>query len=509
MRLETKARLGPYEIVAAIGAGGMGEVYRAIDTRLNRTVAIKVLPEHLAVDADVRARFLREAQAISSLNHPRICALYDVGHQDASASLAEPVDFLVLEYVEGETLAARIARGPLPLPQALTIAIEICDALERAHRQGLTHRDVKPANVMITRAGVKILDFGLAKQRSPFVGDERTVAVTAAGAIVGTLHYMAPEQIEGREADARSDVWACGCVLYEMIAGAKPFDGASGASVIGAILERAPAAFLPEHAVAPRLSEIIRICLEKNPDERWQSARDLRRELTWLRDASPAEGAAAATPDGLTRRAAFALGGAAAAVAAMALIAIPVQWASRRTPAAAPAGPPVIVLMDSTYPERIYDDATRTAGGTNADDLTDLLRNLPVALLKENTSRTWHREQEVLQEHPALIVAHRSCFYDSTVLGQASRELSWDKFETFAGFIGVGDSHTKILAYARGSWDSEDARVQWIESMEQRFPPLRGRIDAIRVPPDRATFRNPLTGAEIRTKIVTMLKLQS
>src|SRR5262245_43700296 len=367
MTLGTKARLGPYEIVDAIGAGGMGEVYRAVATRLNRTVAIKVLPAHLAVDADIRARFVREAQAISSLNHPRICALYDVGHQDASASLPEPVDFLVLEYVEGETLAARIARGPLPLSQALTIAIEICDALERAHRQGLTHRDLKPANVMVTRAGVKILDFGLAKRRSPIVADEPTVSVTAAGAIVGTLHYMAPEQIEGREADTRSDVWACGCVLYEMIAGVKPFDGASGAAVIGAILERAPAAFLPKHAVPTRLSEIVRICLEKNPDERWQSARDLRRELTWLRDASPAEGMSAPPPAGVTRRAAFAFGGA-AAVAAMALVAIPAQWASRRTPAAAPAGPPVIVLMDATYPERIYDDATRAAGGTNADD---------------------------------------------------------------------------------------------------------------------------------------------
>src|SRR5579862_6556037 len=287
MSLAAGSRLGPYQIVAPIGAGGMGEVYRAVDTRLSRTVAIKVLPPHLAADPEARARFDREAQAISSLNHPRICALYDVGHQDPSPALAQPVDYLVLEFVEGETLAARLARGALPIDQAVAVAIEICEGLERAHRQYLTHRDLKPANVMITASGVKLLDFGLAKQRAAAVADGMTAAVTAHGTIVGTLNYMAPEQIEGRDADARSDIWAFGCLLYEMIGGTKAFDGTSGASVIAAILERQPPPLPPQRGVPARLWDVIRTCLEKNPDDRWQSVRDLRRELTWMRDAPP------------------------------------------------------------------------------------------------------------------------------------------------------------------------------------------------------------------------------
>jgi len=201
-------RLGPYEIAGALGAGGMGEVYKATDARLGRTVAIKVLWPRLAADPEQRARFAREARAVSSLNHPHICTLYDVGD-------AGDTQFLVLEYLEGETLAARIARGPLPIDQALRFAIEICDALDRAHRQGLTHRDLKPANVMLTPRGTKLLDFGLAKPKSVVAappGDAATqvAPVTTQGTILGTIEYMAPEQVEGREADARSDIWAFG-----------------------------------------------------------------------------------------------------------------------------------------------------------------------------------------------------------------------------------------------------------------------------------------------------------
>jgi len=181
---------------------------------------------------------------------------------------------------------------------------------------------------------------------------------------------------------------------------------------------------------------------------------------------------------------------------------------------AAPQGPPVIVLMDSTHPERIYDEQTRKAGGTNADDLTDVLRDLPVRLVKENTNASWHREYEVLQETPALIVAHRSCFYDATMLGDASRQtefvnLSWDKFEAFAGLVAQANPRTKVLTYSRGSWADEASRAKWVASMEQRFPPLRGRIDAMRVPLDRATFRNPQTGADIRKLVVALLGLKN
>jgi serine/threonine protein kinase len=471
-----------------------------------------VLAPAVVGDPDARARFDREARAVSSLNHPHICALYDVGHQDG-------LDYLVLEFLEGETLAARMARGTLPRDQALRIAVEICEALEAAHRAGLTHRDLKPANVMLTRGGVKLLDFGLAKPCVTVVSGhasgsahtlqatQLTAPLTSQGTLLGTVHYMAPEQIEGREADARTDLWAFGCVLYEMLGGMRPFEGATTASLIAAILERDPPP-IPIPSGSDRLWDVLRTCLEKNPDDRWQSARDLARELRWCAASPPASSSMSASP-AFSRRSLLA--GAGAAVASIAGVSL---WLRRGSSGAAvAAGPPVVVLMDSTHPERVYDEQTRKAGGTNADDLTDLLRDLPVVLLKENTNITWRREYEVLRENPSLIVAHRSCFYDATIIGEASREtpfinLSWDKFETFAGLIGQASPRTKILAYSRGSWADEAARLQWIRTMEQRFPPLRGRIDAMRVPLDRATFRNQVTGDEIRRHIVALLQLE-
>src|ERR1700722_20277019 len=218
MPILTGKRLGPYEILSGIGAGGMGEVYRAKDTRLNRIVAIKVLPSHLADSPELRERFEREAKTISSLNHPHICTLYDVGHQDGT-------DFLVMEYLEGETLAARLTKGPLPLDQVLKYAIEIVDALDKAHRKGITHRDLKPGNIMLTKSGAKLLDFGLAKAAHGGAdlasGSMATMSkpLTVEGTIVGTCQYMAPEQVQGREADARADLFALGAVLYEMMTG--------------------------------------------------------------------------------------------------------------------------------------------------------------------------------------------------------------------------------------------------------------------------------------------------
>src|SRR5262245_40133985 len=210
-------QLGSYEIVSQIGSGGMGEVYKARDTRLNRTVAIKVLPSHFSENAEMKARFDREAQAIAGLNHPHICVLHDVGHQDGT-------DYLVMEYLEGQTLAQRLEKGTLPLDEALKIAIEIADALDKAHRQGVVHRDLKPSNVMLTKSGAKLLDFGLAKLKQetqqPTLSALPTNAdVTAKGTILGTLQYMAPEQLEGEEADARTDVFAFGAMLYEMVTG--------------------------------------------------------------------------------------------------------------------------------------------------------------------------------------------------------------------------------------------------------------------------------------------------
>ncbi|HEY3204699.1 MAG TPA: serine/threonine-protein kinase, partial [Thermoanaerobaculia bacterium] len=228
MTLSSGTRLGPYELVAPIGAGGMGEVYRAKDTRLDRIVAVKVLPPHLSTSAESRQRFEREAKTISQLSHPHICALYDVGNQDG-------VEFLVMEYLEGETVSDRLLKGPLAFEQVLRFGIEIADALDKAHRQGIVHRDLKPGNVMITKSGVKLLDFGLAKAIAPTTPQQLTSfptqqALTQEGTILGTFQYMAPEQLEGREADARTDIFAFGAVLYEMATGKKAFSGRSQAS---------------------------------------------------------------------------------------------------------------------------------------------------------------------------------------------------------------------------------------------------------------------------------------
>ncbi len=240
MSLTSGVHLGPYEILAPIGAGGMGEVYRARDARLDRTVAIKVLRSPLSDSPELRQRFEREARAVSSLSHPHICALYDVGNH-------EGLDYLVMEYLEGETLAARIRKGPLGIDDLLRYAMEIADALDMAHRQGLVHRDLKPGNIMVTRSGAKLLDFGLAKLMPPAGGAHGTTSgvtvtspLTARGTIVGTYPYMAPEQLEGAETDPRSDIFAFGCLLYEMATGHQAFEGKTQAGVIAAILEREP-----------------------------------------------------------------------------------------------------------------------------------------------------------------------------------------------------------------------------------------------------------------------------
>jgi len=261
----------------------MGEVYKATDSRLGRTVAIKVLPEHVASDPELRARFEREARTLSSLSHPHICTIHDVGSQEGT-------DFLVMEFLEGETLAERLQKGPLPLAQALGHAIEIADALDKAHRQGIVHRDLKPGNIMLTKTGAKLLDFGLAKQRvagpvgSSAESAAQTIAspVTSAGSIVGTFQYMAPEQLEGKEADTRTDLFAFGAVLYEMVTGKRAFEGPSQASLIHSIMGSKVRPLSETLTTAPSsLDHVIARCLAKAPDDRWQTARDVHQELRW------------------------------------------------------------------------------------------------------------------------------------------------------------------------------------------------------------------------------------
>src|SRR5271165_2550131 len=283
MPLATGTKLGPYEIVAALGAGGMGEVYRALDTRLDRTVAIKVLPAHLSDDVVRRQRFEREAKAISGLNHPNICTLHDIGRQDA-------IDFIVMEYVEGETLAARLEKGPLPVAEVLLYGTQIASALDKAHRNGVTHRDLKPGNIMLTKTGAKLLDFGLAKA-TPGLSTGATLTdatplaspMTLEGAIVGTVPYMSPEQVDGKEVDGRSDIFSLGAVLYEMVTGGRAFQGNSQFSVASAILLKDPVSISSlQPLTPPPLERTIRVCLAKDPDERWQSAGDLWKELRWI-----------------------------------------------------------------------------------------------------------------------------------------------------------------------------------------------------------------------------------
>jgi len=296
MALSNGTRLGPYEIIGPLGAGGMGEVYKARDTRLDRTVAIKVLPAGAGDRADLRERFEREARTVSSLNHPHICTLHDIGRHDGA-------DYLVMEYLEGETLAERLSRGAMPLEQLLRCGVQVADALDKAHRRGVVHRDLKPANIMLTKSGAKLLDFGLAKLLptepfGPAAGSSALVTqradLTAEGAIVGTLQYMAPEQLEGKEADARADIFALGTVLYEMATGRRAFEGKSRASVIAAILTTEPPPVSSMQPMAPpTLDRVVRICLAKDPDDRWQSARDLMSELRWIAEGGSQPGMAA------------------------------------------------------------------------------------------------------------------------------------------------------------------------------------------------------------------------
>lgn len=294
MSILSGSKLGPYEILGPLGAGGMGEVYRARDTRLGREVAVKVLPARLSADSGFRQRFEREARVISSLNHPHICTLYDVGRH-------EDVDFLVMEYLQGETLATRLEKGPLPIQQALKAAIEMAGALETAHRAGIVHRDLKPGNIMLTKTGAKLLDFGLAKPAAttlatpvpPSTPSTPTLTIaslsspadplTREGAVVGTFQYMAPEVLRGGEADTHSDLFSFGCVLYEMLSGRRAFEGKSQLSVMTAILEADPPPLSSIGIAVPQgLDRLIRTCVEKDPDRRWQNAHDLALELDWI-----------------------------------------------------------------------------------------------------------------------------------------------------------------------------------------------------------------------------------
>ena len=383
--LNPGAKLGAYEVAAQIGAGGMGEVYRARDTRLDRIVAIKVLPAHLADKPELRERFEREARTIASLNHPHICTLYDIGRQDG-------IDFLVMEYLEGETLAQRLEKGPLPLEQVMQFAMEVADALDKAHRKGITHRDLKPGNIMLTKAGTKLLDFGLAKLRQeaapavpfsqlPTAGNPLTVQ----GTMLGTVQYMAPEQVEGAEVDARADIFAFGGVVYEMATGKKPFEGKSQASVIAAILTQQPRSIIEFQPLAPpALDRLLKTCLAKDPDDRFQSAHDLTLQVELIRDGGSQVGTAAPSvavqPVGGNKRLTWAL------VATLVLLALGgAGLLLRPSPAPAPVIRAEIMPPEGTRFELTGDNAGPPALSPDGTNLAF------AAIGSDGLSRVWVR----------------------------------------------------------------------------------------------------------------------
>ncbi|MGH9869515.1 MAG: protein kinase domain-containing protein [Candidatus Polarisedimenticolia bacterium] len=451
MTLTSGTRLGPYEIVGPLGAGGMGEVYRAKDTRLGREVAVKVLPQHLMNLPDVRARFEREARAVSSLNHPHICTLHDVGREGDT-------DYLVMELIDGETLAARLARGAPPLPEVLRLGIQISDALDRAHRAGVVHRDLKPGNVMLTRSGAKLMDFGLA--RTTGSGSQASSGVTLAtltrspgmaaplttqGSIVGTFQYMSPEQLEGKEADTRSDLWSLGCLLYESATGRRAFTGQSQASLIGAIMNTEPPPLSQAAPLAPpALERLVLACLTKDPEERIQTAHDVRLQLEWIRDAGSQAGVPApvATKRHLRERIAWALAatGLAAAIALAAL---------------RPGAPSPELLQVSILPppgERLMQYASTI-------NISPDGRNLVFAATSGNDVRLWLRS---LESDTAVPIPDSSLglstFWspDSRYLGYATREGKLKKMAVPGG----ASSTVCNLKWARGgAWGRKDMIV--------------------------------------------------
>jgi Protein kinase domain len=513
------SRLGAFEILGLIGAGGMGEVYRARDTRLDRLVAIKILSPNFADDPRRRERFTREAQVISKLTHRHICTLHDLAV--ATVDGVE-VPFLVMELLEGETLATRLARAPLPLDQTLRTAIEIAEALAAAHAIDVVHRDLKPANIMLTASGVKLLDFGLARLRGPVVADGRAnsgvegVGLSTGGLVIGTLPYMAPEQVRGEPVDPRTDLFTFGAVLYEMIAGARAFAADSQATLIAEILDHDPIPVGTRQPMTPpALDRLVTRCLAKAPAERWQHAQDVAFELNEIRESrigQPARPAAASGRRAFRRKV--------PAFAPWVLLVIVLGWllwqfpSRGDAPVAAANARPVIVLMDS--PGRVYDPRTAAAGGTNADDVSDALTDLPVVVYKENTSSMWHREEHVRRQNPDLIISHLSCLLDARRANadQALEDhlfaLAEARLTLFFGYVGSTNPRTRFLIYSRRHFATKEMAGTWVSDVVARFPTLEGRIYTIAMPGGResATFRDPRTAQLLRDQVRASLALR-
>ena len=523
-------KIGHYEILSTLGKGGMGEVYLAQDTKLSRKVALKVLPGAFTQDQERLRRFEQEARATSALNHPNILTIFEIGEADGR-------HYIATEFIEGETLGQRIAVGPpLKLRETLDIAEQITSALSASHGAGIVHRDVKPENIMIRRDGiVKVLDFGLAKLaqiqsiRSGPDDSTRALVKTGTGVVMGTVAYMSPEQARGLSLDARTDIWSLGVVIYQMLTGSAPFSGATSSDTLVSILEREPRSlqsFSPE--LPEELEWIVTKALTKDFDDRYQTAREMLNDLHRLkqrlsvaaeleRSVAPqpserSDAERATSPDAAViassrpRSKRWLVG--AILLVAMVALASAIIWKGRAYWFNHATQTPVVVLMDSTLPDRVYDPETRKNGGTNADDITDILRDLPIVIEKENTSPLWHREDQVLHERPSLIVIHRSCFADSAVgfdPQSTAAQVADKKIESFLGYISLGNPNTKFLVYTRRA----DDHGTWAAELEKRFSQLNGRVFTMTVAggPERASFRDPATASALRQQVRSLLGL--
>jgi serine/threonine protein kinase len=491
----------------------MGQVFQAHDPSLQRDVAIKMLPEDVAADAEQLARLRTEARLLASLNHPHIATVHSLEEADGQC-------FLVMELIDGDSLADRIAIGPPGFDDVLDIAMQVAEALEAAHEAGIVHRDLKPENVLITNEGrVKVLDFGLAKpahENSHVDLGAATTELTVEGTLKGTIPYMSPKQARGEPVDKRTDIWAFGCLFYELLAGRRAFERGSPVETLSAILNEEPDWDALPSTVPHSIRRLLRRCLNKDDRDRLRDIGDARLEIREARRTAsePASHADASESTSWVRR-----------VGWIALLLTAVVTAVVAVPKLLPKHP-IVYLIDTASPLGVYDLETRRSGGTNADDLTDVLGALPVTIVKETSSPFWRREHQVLAQKPTLVVIHLSAFAHQPGLddfesleaaaGQLNDlglenplELGRSKLLAFLGYLALGSPETKFVVYSRGTFAEEPGRAEWTSEAETRFPELEGRITAFDVPGglEYATFRDPATAQAIKDVVISILGL--
>ena len=516
-----------YRIEESIGSGGMGVVFAATHLLLDKKVALKLMRLDALASPAAIDRFVREGRASDRLHSEHATRVLDLGR------LPNGAPYIVMELLDGEDLGRRVARdGPLSAAAAAGCLVQACEAIGEAHRLGLVHRDIKPSNLFLTRGGdgksrIKVLDFGLAKD----TGAGRDLELTRTSAVLGSPFFMAPEQLQSSgEVDARADVWALGATLQYLVTGLPPFEASSFPELSAAVLRDAPRSLPP--GVDGRLAPILAACLQKDRHRRMGSAAELAAALAPLAamaTPAPARPLAARSRAARGRRALIA----AVALTAGAALAAVAVIATRGIRGPSPAGTgaaPVVVLMDTPVARGVYDPDTVARGGTNADELNDRLRDLPVTLVKEALPSTWNREAHVLGLRPDLVVVHRSAFfhalnvefgYPYPPFPDARAETMWrllyrtadDKLIAFIGLVGTAHPHTRFLVYSRGTdgfWPDPGYRRRWVTAIEQRFPALKGRLQTLFIAGGvkTGTFRNPTVSDEIRGQIAAMLGLR-